>query len=105
MKKESYKHRLVTGIRIAFLGLIALFLIGFSMPGEANAEVGFSMLGESTPDSVIERTSLAERPQRMLSAFFGLDNALPLIGALIWPLAPRQGWDACDIFPPSRGAN
>ena len=63
---------------------LALLLLGFFSTG--------CQLLERTKENklAITTTSLDEQPPKMLSAFFGLDNSLPLIGALIWWKAPGK---------------
>nr|WP_281720341.1 hypothetical protein [Nitrosomonas nitrosa] len=62
MRKDNSKHWLIIGLCVAALGLVAL------------TQVSFGQQQEFIP----ERTSLDDHPPRMVSAFFGIDNDLPL---------------------------
>ena len=59
MRKEYSKHSLVIGLLIAVLGFVALTLVACA---NSPAPAG---------------TTLDDQSPRMVSAFFGLDNALP----------------------------
>jgi len=74
MRKENSKHSLVIGLFVATLGLVALTLVACAQRQEL----------------IPERTSLDDHPPRMVSAFFGLDNALPLRAAMLWRSAPGK---------------
>jgi hypothetical protein len=71
MRNKNSKHSLAIGLFIATLGLFALPLVAFAQPQEL----------------IPEKTSLDDHPPRTVSAFFGLDNALSLRAARLWPSA------------------
>ena len=77
-KTENNKRILAVGVFIAALGLIVL-------PG-----LGCALRQESMPTGVAERTTLDDHPPRMVSAFFGLDNALPRRAVFLWRSAPGK---------------
>jgi hypothetical protein len=62
MRKDNSKHGLIIGLCVAALGLVALTQVSFGQ------RQGF----------IPEKTSLDDQPPRMVSAFFGIDNDLPL---------------------------
>ena len=78
MKKRNNKRILVVGLCVAALGLAALAL------------VGCALRQEPTPARVTERTTLDDHPPQMVSAFFGLDNALPRRAMFLWRSAPGK---------------
>ncbi|MFP6806464.1 MAG: hypothetical protein VB957_04690 [Pseudomonadales bacterium] len=74
MRKENSKHSMVIGLFIAALSLVALTMVSCAQPQEI----------------IPDKTSLDDHPPRMVSAFFGLDNALPLRAVFLSVSAPGK---------------